>query len=248
MSYVKNKIVKRSNCNSCKWYNAEINKAKQDRRKHERLYCSSKISRNEYLSVCKRYYELVENVKSNYLSSAVVNAENDSKNLFNVGLEVLGLCNVVQHDIKSITAEGLLCYFQDKVNIIRQSIVSNCHITNVDHHIHGEAANCQLHDFLVPDLDVLKNICLSCSNAYCGEIDVLPPAVIKANISTCLPYIHHFIYLAFNEGKFPISCKLGIIIPKVKMLMVMTQNCQIIDPLPICVIGPKLLRGLCVSN
>ena len=89
---------------------------------------------------------------------------------------------------------------------------------------------------------------MSCSNAYCGEIDVLPPAVIKANISTFLPYIHHFIYLAFNEGKFPTSYKLGIIIPKVKMLMVMTQNCQIIDPLPICVIGPKLLRGLCVSN
>ena len=113
-------------------------------------------------------------------------------------------------------ADQFNSFFKNKILTVRNNIDAN--INSVDAHKYDNAIgrDISLHEFVDVDNVSVRKLLLSCSSAFCSEIDVLPTTVIKENVEIFATFMECVINKSFRECVFPDAFKRGILLPKCK--------------------------------
>jgi hypothetical protein len=127
----------REDCRRPSWFNASLQKLKQNKRKAERKLKKfpSEQNKNDLKSIRNKYNYALENTRSMFYKNKINECINEPKTMF----KTLGkLCGTVKEKIlptfntETIIAEQLSNFYIDKIKKIRNDIDMNsdCHRTN----------------------------------------------------------------------------------------------------------------------
>jgi len=211
------KSTKRQGRSDCSWLTPEAVDAKQERRRLERRWQSTKqeADRVKYRVACRVANRLINESRNKHLTQAVKQSSHDPRSLWRT---VKGLL----HPHKSSKSHPGLCYsfssfFCDKVARVKSSVESMRSQLNLS------AAN----DILVadsnPPLDHLDRVTqeevarlLSRLPNKSSPLDYIHTSIIKSCSDVFAPLIAHLANLSFSEGCFPTQFKLAQVTPLLK--------------------------------
>lgn len=205
---------KRVKQNKIPFFDDELCKMRQNRRRLERKFKQTKCSNDweNYKKLCEDYSDLIVTKKSTYYKTKL--QKTDSKNLFKTCKKLMSLDKgdtvfpTASSDVS--LAENFNKYFIDKISNIRIEIPEKDSPVYVSLPEHSS-----LYRFsLVTDTDVQKAIALL-SNKQ-SKLDVIPTWLLKKLATPFLPFITHIINASFSSQTFPPTLKDSIIFPTIK--------------------------------
>ena len=207
------------------WYNDSLRKAKQDLRRYERLWNSTKLEvyKQIFRDQRRRYKEMLENAKTQYFRLSFEN------------------CNVQQlfqkvHKLSTPTSKETLPstenagdpslasqfsqFFSNKIKQIKSDLELNknpslCPIStwNNDNLSCSDHPNFSQFDPVTEE--AVRKTILNSPSTTC-QLDPIPTWLVKRCVDELLPVITRIINLSLENGVFPDSLKHAIITPLIK--------------------------------
>ena len=205
------------------WYSDEIEDAKQQRRKLERLWRRTRLTvhRQMYQAQKQLLNDLIKSEKARYYNDKITNSAGNQSTLFKTVDQLLhrkAVQSLPAHSSVQELADRFSNYFTSKIETIRQALDTNAQETT-DHHL-------MLDDTIIPPTERLNNfspatedeirklICKS-SDATCS-LDPVPTKLIKTHTDILLPTITRIVNESLATGVFPADMKRALVKPILK--------------------------------
>ena len=208
------------------WYNEEIQRAKQERQRAERIWNKRKTEGNKEIlkEKHKLFLELCDMAKEEYYSNKVDEHENNSKGLFKI-------CNSLLYKQRNTAlptsssnselANRIATFFSDKISGIRNklpkiSIAPTGQPKKIVCNNKLEAFN-RISESEVSEL-ILKGNSKSCC------LDPIPTKIIKQIVPALLPLITSIINKSLSMSHMPDSLKKAAVTPLLKKPTLNTED------------------------
>ena len=208
------------------WFNSDMQKLKQQKRKFERLCRKSprnELYKNKYKESRNAYTQAIKKARINYYSEKIKSYKGDSKNMYKVLNELCGnQKNTVlpSIDTENVTAEKLSVFYVEKVENIRKNIYTlpggcNEEKNNLVLESVGGKATSSLESFNTLSITEIKEIVKRLKKKFCF-LDPAPISVVMQFLDLLYPIIQKIVNESFVEGEFPKELKCAEIIPILK--------------------------------
>jgi hypothetical protein len=217
------------------WYNDSIRCAKQERRKAERKWRSTKLQadRESYQSHRKVVNNLLQDTRRDYYA-AKINDSSDPKALFKTANRLLhraGPSPLPSHSSSKELADKFANLFSDKIEKIR------CDIIELQPQQMPESVSSQtvshpailLDTFRPATEEEVRKLILASASKSC-PLDPIPTSLLKDNLNVLLPSITKVINLSLASGVVPNELKDALVMPLLKKASLDPDNLKNFRP------------------
>ena len=204
------------------WWNADCQKARQERRKAERKYkkCRSRENRKNYYDICSKIQEVYHRNRNAYFTAKLESSEGDARKTYEIVNYLLDNHSVKRklpdQDDNVKLSNSFSKYFTNKVSEIYKAIKEENQKNDYKPVLYDalQVAPC-FSAFAIPSFYDLYHIIRSMNNKSC-ELDPLPMSIFKQLLPQLLPAVLHIITLSLSKGLFPMDLKFALVKPQLK--------------------------------
>jgi len=198
------------------WYDDDITKAKQERRKAERLRRSTGLTVHEDLFIQARdkVSFMINQAKRDFYTNIIKNSS-DSKDLFKVVGCLTAPTSIAlpKHESPKVLADKFSKYFTEKIEKIRSEFPTNPTCDDSDEV--QQPPKHELSHFEHATEDEIKKIVTGAKSTTCKQ-DPLPTNLLKKSLASLLTVITAIVNASFDFAKMPSSLKKASVIPLLK--------------------------------
>ena len=203
-----------------KWYNAKLQRLKQEKRRAERRYKKSKIPDNKraFTEIRNQYNFEIKESRAKFYQDKIASSKSDLKQLYGTLDKLLGCTKEritpTNKDDKTITKE-MAEFYVHKINNIRYELnSSNTYNLNIEANSNLSNIKSLTHFSLINSEDLMK-IIKSMKNKTCRS-DPIPTAIVKKNINNLIHILTRIVNSCILENTFPDSLKNALVTPIIK--------------------------------
>jgi len=204
------------------WFSDEIEDAKQQRRKLERLWRRTRLTvhRQMYQAQRRLFNDLMHSEKAKYFNDKIATCAGNQSTLFKTVDELLhrkAVHSLPAHNSIQELADRFSKYFISKIETIRQVLDTNSQ-KNTNHILLGDITMLptdSLNSFSPATEDEIRKLIIKSSDATCS-LDPMPTRLVKAHIDILLPTITKIVNESFSSGLFPTDMKKALVKPVLK--------------------------------
>ena len=198
------------------WYNSNLQKLKQMKRKIERKLKKEPTLYNKVVlkQIKNKYNFRLKTTRRNYFKNKIENEKTNSKDLFKTLKKLTGRKKekvFPKHKSEAEVSEEMANFYVEKIDKIRNQIKTQ----NKEVLSQNRMDITPLTDFELIDTDQLKAILQSLNKKSCC-LDPAPAEVLSKLFSTLHPIFLNIINSSISQNTFPASSKNAVIIPTVK--------------------------------
>ena len=202
------------------WYNSELQKMKQNKRRMERKFkkipieankIKLKESRNQYNDALKRF-------RSSYYKSKIQNCEKEPKILFNILGKLCGTTKertLPKFDSEKVVAEQFSEFYIEKILKIRKDIEENKTNSTIWTDKPEEACRIHMTNFVELKPEEL-NLILNSMKKKTSKLDPVPTTFVKNVFPQLLPFFLYLINSSIRTSSFPENLKHARVTPVIK--------------------------------
>ena len=199
------------------WYNEELRKAKQDKRKTERVWHSTQLTvhREIYRQQCVVVSRMLYRAKQEYISKKLCECEGNQSELFKITRSLFGSSapSLPSHNSSEDLAQTFSDFFSSKVMKIREAIHQDSSISPLrdESPFTGEP----LSTFIpATEQEVLK-LLSKAPDKYC-DLDPIPTWIVKQCAPQLIPLITAIVNQSLETSFVPPAFKKAVIKPLLK--------------------------------
>ena len=236
--------------NSRPWFNAEIQNAKQVRRRAERKWRKSQLSIDLHLlqEAHKNVSTLCSSAKQSYYCTKIKNCEGDQNKLFKIGNSLLhrkSCSSLPSFKTESDLAEHFCDFFLNKIQMIKNSFPNNCQDNNSTVSAsHGVDTLTCLKLLTSEDLSKL----VMSGNSKSCSLDPAPTKVVKLILPTILPVLLKIVNGSLATSYVPKQLKIATVTPLLKKPSLDKQDLKNYRPVSNLAYVGKLIESVVVSQ
>ncbi len=204
------------------WYNDDIKKEKQVRRKLEAHWRTSQleIDRQIYVDQCRKVDDMCDAAKTIFLQNKICDNQGNTSQLFKITDKLLH--KKMPEKLPSHSSLEELCErfvhvdnFADKIIKIRTNLES---IRNAQQSPDPETCQSVLDDFAPATEDEVRKIIIESAPKSCS-LDPIPTTLLKECTDILLPVITKIVNLSLSTATMPADFKEAILKPLLKKLI-----------------------------
>ena len=199
------------------WYNDEIHRARQKRRKLTRAWQKTPTTTNMKAMLSQRdtVRQQIDQAKSDYYQDSVMTNANDSRKLFKTMNQMMNVrqANPLPSNKTDIdNANDFNHFFINKIKKLKERFDTGTPATFQESVKPGITT---LNAFTPLNLDSTKKAILSAATKSC-DLDPIPTTLVKEHVDTLATVIQAIINKSLQSGKMPLEFKTAIVKPLLK--------------------------------
>ena len=197
------------------WYSDDLRKAKQEKRRCERIYVKSGLTVHKEIfnAECDKYKDLLIKAKTNYHKTKLAGL--DHRQLFR---EVDKLCSsaadrvLPSSESEEKLANDFATFFMEKIERVKNKLDN---LPSTYTRTETPLSESQLPRFTEVSLETVRKVVMKSPSSSCHS-DCIPTWLLKECLEELLPAITRIVNSSLLSGKFPSSYKLARVTPLIK--------------------------------
>jgi len=235
------------------WYNAEINAAKRERRRLERIWKNDKTLENRipYENQCHHVSVLLDTTKEAFYTSKINDHSGDQKEVFKVVNKLLDRKpenTLPSHDSSLELANRFAKFFSDKIIKIRNDLlVQQQNTPNLPVLEDVPVTTAHLTEFAPATESEVESLILQASNKSCS-LDPIPTWLLKMCYDFLLPVVTKIVNLSLSQSTMPEKFKEAILLPLIKKAILDSEILKNLQPISNLEYLSKLIERVVASQ
>ena len=208
------------------WYTDCVRKAKQERRQAERRWKKTQLHVDKGIlkEKQKQANDLCDKAKTDFYSSKINDAKENSKELFNLANTLLSKqkdSSLPTHSDSKVLANDFGLFFKQKIDKIRLPFSDFSNVDGGTDKAPPDTPGCSSFNEISRE-DISKII--EHGNSKSCSLDPVPTSLLKSILPVILPSLHQIINLSLQKSRMPQLLKDAIVTPLLKKSSLNKEN------------------------